>query len=55
MLSALTPQQFSEIKQEEMSLIHHVAVDGNIQLLKMLATLPYYRDIIDDDSNEVKM
>lgn len=38
-----------------MTLIHHAAFDGNIEALSMLGTLPYFKDIIDDDSNEVSI
>ena len=53
MISTITPQQFVEIKNNEMSLLHHVAFDGNLEMLKMMANLPYFKEIVDDGSNEV--
>jgi hypothetical protein len=31
-----------------------VAFDGNLEVAKMLANLPYFKEIIDDDGNDVK-
>lgn len=36
-----------------MTLLHHAAFDGNIEVLKMMRNLPYYRDVVDSDNNEV--
>ena len=38
---------------EEMTLIHHVAFDANVEALEMMKSLPYYKDIVDLDNNEV--
>jgi hypothetical protein len=38
---------------ENMSLIHHIAHDGNLDCLKELSTLPYFKEIVNDDNNEV--
>jgi len=38
---------------EEMTLLHHVAFDANVEVLEMLKTLPYFKDIVDLDNNEV--
>lgn len=38
-----------------MSLIHHAAFDGNIEAVSLMSTLPYFKEIIDDDSNEVSI
>jgi hypothetical protein len=37
----------------EMTLLHHIAFDGNMEAFKMLTTLPYFKEIIDCDSNDV--
>jgi hypothetical protein len=36
-----------------MSLIHHIAHEENFEALYAIKTLPYFKDIIDDDNNEV--
>lgn len=38
---------------ENMSLIHHIAYDGNIDCLKELHNLHYIKDIVNDDNNDV--
>jgi hypothetical protein len=38
---------------EEMTLIHHVAFDANVEALELMKSLPYYKDIVDLDNNEV--
>ena len=52
-LSNLNAQQFQEITVEEMTLIHHVAFDANVEALELMKSLPYYKDIVDLDNNEV--
>lgn len=34
-------------------MLHHVAFDGKVEVVEMMANLPYYREIVDDNSNEV--
>lgn len=36
-----------------MSLLHHAAFDGDIEAVSMLASLPYFKEVVDDDSNDV--
>ena len=52
-LSNMSAEQFQEITLEEMTLLHHVAFDANVEVLEMLKKLPYYKDIVDLDNNEV--
>jgi ankyrin repeat protein len=52
-LSNLTLQQYESILLDEMTLLHHVAFDGNLEVLQMLKTLPYYKEIVDLDNNEM--
>ena len=40
---------------EEMTLIHHVAFDGYIEVMEMLTALPYFKEIVDSDNNEVRV
>jgi len=53
MMSNLTPQQFIEMNYESLTLLHHAAHDGNIEAVSMMATLPYFKEIVNDNSNEV--
>jgi len=52
-LSNMNAEQFSQISLEEMTLLHHVAFDANLEVLEMLKSLPYYSEIVDLDNNEV--
>lgn len=52
-LSNMNAEQFSQITLEEMTLLHHVAFDANLEVLEMLKSLPYYSEIVDLDNNEV--
>jgi len=36
-----------------MTILHHAAIDGNLEVVNMMANLPYFKDIVDDNSNEV--
>ncbi len=36
-----------------MTLLHHITYDGNIEALKVMFALPYFKDIVDSDENEV--
>lgn len=52
-LSTMSPNIFIETKNEDMTLLHHAAFDGNLEAMQMMTSLPYFKDIIDDNSNEV--
>lgn len=41
-LANLSPMSYSELKDEDMTLLHHAAIDGNIDVIKKLQALPYY-------------
>lgn len=38
-----------------MTLLHHAAFDGNYEAVLQMSSLPYYKDIVDNSSNEVNM
>ena len=52
-LSGLNAQQFTDIKNEDMTLLHHSAFDGNYEVVEQLASLPYLKEVINDNGNEV--
>jgi hypothetical protein len=43
------------MKNEEMSLLHHAAFDGNLEAVSLLTNLPYFKDVVDDNSNDVTL
>ena len=53
LLANLDEEQFQAITLDEMTLLHHVAFDGNIEVFHMLKSLPYFRDVVDSDNNEM--
>lgn len=53
MLSTINHQQFREIKLNDMTLLHHIAFDANIEALEMLRTLPYFEELLNEANNEV--
>jgi ankyrin repeat protein len=36
-----------------MTLLHHVSFDGNMDALKLMRNLPYFKEVVDLDNNEV--
>lgn len=38
-----------------MTLLHHAAFDGNIEALTLMSSLPYFKEIVDDSSNDVSL
>lgn len=52
-ISGYNAKQFSEMKENEMSLLHHAAFDSNIEAVSMMTSLPYFKDIVNDDNNDV--
>lgn len=52
MLANLDGEQFQAITLEEMTLLHLVALEGNMEVLHMLKSLPYFRDVVDSNNNE---
>jgi hypothetical protein len=52
-LSGFSAAQFREAQDEKMTLAHHAAFDGKIHMLQAMATLPYFKEVVNDDSNEV--
>jgi len=53
LLSTLTGEQFQSITLDEMTLLHHAAFDGNVDVIRMLHNLPYYKEVVDSDNNEI--
>jgi len=53
LLSTLTPEQFQSITLDEMTLLHHVSFDANLEALKLMRNLPYFKEVVDSDNNEV--
>jgi len=37
---------------EDLTLLHHVAYSGNLEALAIIEELPYFRDVVDESSNE---
>lgn len=54
-LSNMSHHSFIEMKNEGMTLLHHAAFDGNLEAVGLMTELPYFKDIVDDSSNEVKI
>jgi ankyrin repeat protein len=46
-----TPSEFLCYKKEKLTLLHVAAVN-NIECVEKLVKLPYFQNIINDDSNE---
>ena len=42
----------TEVREDDISLVHHCAISGNFEALKALSTLPYFGEVINDNSNE---
>ena len=53
-LSNLNAEGFVALKNENMTLLHHASFDQNYEAVKLMSTLPYFKDIIDDASNQVR-
>lgn len=53
MLSVMNAQQFIQSTSEQMTLLHHAAFDKNLQAMEMMTNLPYFKEVVDDNSNEV--
>ncbi|CDW79760.1 ankyrin repeat protein [Stylonychia lemnae] len=53
-LSTISADTFQEIKQEDMTILHHAAFDGDIEAVGMMTTLPYFKDIVNTNNNNVK-
>ncbi len=54
MLSTISLMQFKEIKMNDMTLLHHIAFDANMEALEMIKALPYFPELINDANNEVQ-
>jgi hypothetical protein len=38
-----------------MTLLHHSSFDSNYEVVKEMASLPYFKDIVNDNGNEVTL
>lgn len=53
LLANMSPQQFiNEVKEDDINLLHHCAVKDNYDALAALCALPYFAEVINDNSNE---
>ena len=55
MLSMMSADQFSNTQLNSFSLLHHAAFEKNFEVVEMLRSLPYYKEIIDDSNNDVSL
>ena len=53
LISNISAQTFNDLKEEDMNLLHHAAFDGKYEMVEELTKLPYFQEIIDDNSNHV--
>jgi hypothetical protein len=54
MLSQLNASQYlQQVRLDELTLLHHVAYSGNLEALKVISELPYFKEIVDESNNEV--
>ena len=42
-----------DVTLEEMTLLHHVAFDGNKEVLNLMTKHPYFKEVVDGDNNDV--
>ena len=40
---------------DDLTLLHHVAFSGNIEALNAISQVPYFKEVLDESSNEVGM
>mmetsp|Transcript_26211 Transcript_26211/g.30627 ORF Transcript_26211/g.30627 Transcript_26211/m.30627 type:complete len:276 (+) Transcript_26211:63-890(+) len=51
--ATMKPKQFiNEVKSDNINILHHCAVEDNYDALAALAALPYFAEVINDNSNE---
>ena len=51
--AGMQPKQFiNEVRQDDINILHHCAVQDNYDALAALAALPYFSEVINDDQNE---
>ena len=42
----------NDVKQDDINILHHCVMEDNYDAMAFLTTLPYIRDVINDNSNE---
>lgn len=56
MLSSFTAKTFlQQVRKDDMTLIHHIAYSGNIEALKAISEIKYFKEILDESTNEVSL
>ena len=51
--ATMKPAQFiNEVKEDDINLLHHVATHDNFDALAALCALPYFQEVVNDDTNE---
>lgn len=53
LLSTMNAEQFSNTQLNNFSLLHHAAFENNMEVVEMLSTLPFFKEVIDDNNNPV--
>ena len=54
MLSSLNGRLFKDLTENDMSILHRAAHDGNLECVSVLQDLPYFSQVVNDNSNEQK-
>ena len=42
----------NDVKQDDINILHHCVMEDNYDAMASLTTLPYFREVINDNSNE---
>ena len=42
----------SEVKEDEINLLHHCAAQDNLDAISALSALPFFSEVVNDDNNE---
>lgn len=50
-LRYLKPDTFVSTKEEDMTIIHHAAYSGDLECVDVLKELPYFEEIVNDNTN----
>ena len=51
----MSSSSFLDVKNEGMTLLHHASFDGNREVLNAMTELPYFKDVVNDNTNEVTL
>lgn len=50
-LKHVKPQNFTNSKEEDMTILHHAAYSGDLECVDTLKDLPYFESVVNDSSN----